>query len=141
GALMRRHRSGGIELAPAADPPGALEHGDEAIVGMEVRTAEVVALEPFVDHQVEPGPVGIAGQHGAAVAAGALPLDVVRQLVDHRLRIELGRAGGPGRERARAEGRAYCDRGLTSAEESHGASLFSTGASAGPRQVSPDGAA
>src|ERR1043165_8047143 len=47
-AGRHRHREvGGIELLAAADPPGALQHGDEAVVGMEVRLAEVVALEPL----------------------------------------------------------------------------------------------
>src|SRR5262249_58522570 len=44
----------GIEIRAAAHPPRAAEHGDEAVVGMEVRTAEMVSFEPFVAHEVEP---------------------------------------------------------------------------------------
>src|SRR5690242_14772439 len=54
-AGRHRHREvGGIEFGTAADPPGALEDRDETVIGMEVRPAEVVALEPLVHHHVEP---------------------------------------------------------------------------------------
>src|SRR6202012_735483 len=47
----RAHRQGGfrIEFRAGADPPRAAEYGDETVVRMEVRTAEVIAAEPF-DH-------------------------------------------------------------------------------------------
>src|SRR5262249_31753404 len=80
GAGAHRDRVVQIPLAAAADPPGALQHRDEAIVGMEVRLAEVIALEPLVHDDVEPGLTGIAGQHGAGIAvAGGLQVDLVGQ--------------------------------------------------------------
>src|SRR3979411_127411 len=53
GAFPHRHRVGGIELVAGADPPGALEHRDEAVVGMEMRAAEIIAGAPFVDDAVQ----------------------------------------------------------------------------------------
>src|SRR4030081_2476834 len=53
GALPHRHRIGGIKLVAGADPPGALELRADAIVGMEMRAAEIIAREPFVDHDVK----------------------------------------------------------------------------------------
>src|SRR5216683_7053443 len=43
-----RHGDGevGIELVAGGDPPGAFDHGDEAVIGMEVRPAEIARLEP-----------------------------------------------------------------------------------------------
>src|SRR6185312_13529420 len=41
------HRNGavlGIELRTRADPPGPLQHHDIAVVGMEVRMTEMIAL-------------------------------------------------------------------------------------------------
>src|SRR5262249_11667050 len=45
--LAHRHRLVGVELVAGADPPGALEHRDEAVVGVEMRAAEIVAVEPL----------------------------------------------------------------------------------------------
>src|SRR6516162_4548453 len=44
----------GIECRSAAHPPRPAQHGDEAVVRMEVRPAEMVALEPLVEHHVKP---------------------------------------------------------------------------------------
>src|SRR5437899_6041369 len=41
-----RHREIRIELVARGDPPGALDHGDEAIVPMKMRAAEVARPEP-----------------------------------------------------------------------------------------------
>src|SRR5262249_46993233 len=38
-------------LVAGGHPPGALDHGDEAVVGMEMRLAEIARLEP-VEHDV-----------------------------------------------------------------------------------------
>src|SRR6185312_15056009 len=122
GAGPHRYRAVRIPLAAAADPPRALQHRDEAVVGMEMRLAEVIALEPLVHHDVEAGLIGITSQYDAGIAvARGLQLDLVRHLVDHRLRIELGRARGP-RNHARGKCRADGDRGITSADERHGIS-------------------
>src|SRR5262249_48132832 len=52
---LRRHRQvGRIELIAGADPPDTVEHVDEAVVGMEMRTAEV-ALLPHDHLHIEPG--------------------------------------------------------------------------------------
>src|SRR5215469_7913890 len=88
---VHRHRIVGIPLVAGADPPGALEHRDEAVIGMEMRMAEIVPGEPLVDHHVEPGLFRIADQYAVAAAAGAFPLDLVGQLEDQSLRIELHR--------------------------------------------------
>src|SRR5215469_1369490 len=91
---VHRHRILRIELVAGADPPGALEHRDEAVIGMEMRPAEIVPGEPLVDHDVEPGLFRIADQHAVAVAAGAFPLDLVGQLEGQGLWIELHRGLG-----------------------------------------------
>src|SRR3954447_19212623 len=49
-----RRGVGGIEFRSRADPPGTLQHGDVAVVGMEVRPAEMIALQPFRHHRIEP---------------------------------------------------------------------------------------
>src|SRR5215831_19603239 len=42
-----------VDFVAGCDPPRALDHGDEAIVGMEMRLAEVARLESIED-DVEP---------------------------------------------------------------------------------------
>ena len=91
-----RHRHGrlGIELAAIADPPGAGEHHEEAVVRMEMRAAHV-ARQPGEQHRVGTGLGRIALQHRGAIARARVlgPLDVGRQLEADDLRIELDRAG------------------------------------------------
>jgi len=41
-ARRHRHRGIGIEFGAGADPPCSLEHGDEAVVRMELRAAEMI---------------------------------------------------------------------------------------------------
>src|SRR5262249_277129 len=89
-----------------------------AVVGVEMRAAEIVAGEPLVDHDVEPGLRRIADQYGAAVATGAFPLDLVGQLEDQGLGIELDRAGRAGGENRDAD----CHGRRTLADHAHGAS-------------------
>src|SRR5689334_309215 len=67
-AGAHRHRLVRVEFVARTDPPGALQDRDETVVGVEMRTAEIVSLEPLVDHDVEARLLGIADQHGAAVA-------------------------------------------------------------------------
>jgi hypothetical protein len=55
GTRRHRHGIGRIELVARANPPRALEHSDEAVVWVKVRTAEVVACEPFVDNDIKAG--------------------------------------------------------------------------------------
>src|SRR5262245_14512446 len=96
GAGWHRNAVVRIEGRSAAHPPGAVEDGDEAVVGMEVRLAEVVALEPLVADDVEPRLRRIAYQHRVLRARGGrrIPFDLIRPLVDDRRRIELGSDGG-----------------------------------------------
>jgi len=49
---------GRIELITGTDPPRALEHRDETVVGMKMRATEVVTCEPFVDHDIKAGLFG-----------------------------------------------------------------------------------
>src|SRR5579862_2442414 len=87
----KRGRVGGIEMRPGADPPGALQHDDVAVVRMKVRAAEMVALGPFgIDH-VKSGFAGIANDDGLLCPAGIdwTPWDLVRQFEDDRGGVEL----------------------------------------------------
>ena len=59
---MRDHRAGaerhggtGVEMRTRADPPGALDDGDEAVIGMKMRSAEIIAGEPFGEHDIKAG--------------------------------------------------------------------------------------
>src|SRR5262249_14703148 len=63
---------------------------------MEVRPAEMAALEPLVEHDVKPRLRRIAHEHGVLRAGGAwwIPFDLVRQFVGESLGIELGRIAG-----------------------------------------------
>src|SRR5712692_7911319 len=65
-----RHREARIELVARGDPPGALDHGDETVVGMKVRPAEVARLEAVHDH-VQPGLFRIADEHRLVDVGGA----------------------------------------------------------------------
>jgi hypothetical protein len=58
---------------------------------MEVRPAEMVALEPLVEHDVDARLGGIADQHRVLRAGGArrVPLDLIGALISDRSRIEL----------------------------------------------------
>src|SRR5216684_4659176 len=83
---MRDERAGGhryreirIELVARGDPPGALDHGDEAIVRMKVRAAEVARPEPVHDH-VQAGFFRIADEHRLVDAGGSgrvAPLELI----------------------------------------------------------------
>src|SRR5205814_6298051 len=46
GAGRHGNRTGGIELAPGPDPPGSLDNGNEAVVGVKMRAAHV-ARQPL----------------------------------------------------------------------------------------------
>src|SRR4029077_17812694 len=61
----RRHRNRavGIEFRAGADPRRSLEHGDEAVVGMEVRPAEMIARGPLDHNRIESRFRRFAGQH------------------------------------------------------------------------------
>src|ERR1700756_1259616 len=99
-AVMRdktagRHRDGavlGIEFGAGADPPGALQHHDVAVVGVEMRVAEMIALGPFgVDH-VEAGLVGITNHDRVlpATRVHRTPRNLVGQFEDDGRGIEFG---------------------------------------------------
>jgi hypothetical protein len=77
------HGIGRIELITGTDPPRALEHRDETVVGMKMRATEVVTCEPFVDHDIKAGLFRVADEHRVAITTGTLPLDLVRQFVDN----------------------------------------------------------
>ena len=91
----------GIEIRAAAHPPSAVEHRDEAVVRVEVRTAEMVSFQPFGALEVEPGFRRVAHEHRVLHALGArrVPLDLVGQLIDERRRIELGRMARHGQHK------------------------------------------
>src|SRR5262245_56767266 len=63
---------------------------------MEVRPAEMVALEPLVEHDVKSGLRGVAYEHRVLRAGGAwwIPFDLVRQFVGESRGVELGRIAG-----------------------------------------------
>src|SRR6266571_5279191 len=65
-----RHREAGIEFVAGGDPPGALDDGDEAVVRMKVRPAEVARLETVHDH-VQPGLFRVADEYRLVDAGGA----------------------------------------------------------------------
>src|SRR5262247_3732140 len=62
----RRHRALRIEFLAGAHPPGAREHGEEAIVGMEVRSTHV-PRKPLHTDDVRTGLARIAEEHGGLV--------------------------------------------------------------------------
>src|SRR5215831_6184231 len=78
-----RHGIGRIELIAGTNPPRALEHRDETIVGMKMWATEVVTCQPFVDHDIKARLFRVADEHRVAVTTGTLPLDLVRQFVDN----------------------------------------------------------
>src|SRR5215470_11127731 len=45
----------GVEFRTGTYPPGALQHDDVAVVGMEMRAAEMIALGPFGIDDVKAG--------------------------------------------------------------------------------------
>src|SRR5262245_9441917 len=83
GAGRQRNAVIGIECRSAAHPPRPAEHGDESVVGMEVRPAEMIALEPLVEHDVKSRLRRVADEHRVLRAGGAwwIPFDLVRQFV------------------------------------------------------------
>jgi hypothetical protein len=86
----------GIECRSAAHPPRPAENRDEPVVRVEVRAAEMVALEPLVEHDVKPRLRRVAHEHGVLRAGGAwwIPFDLVGQFVGESRGIELGRIAG-----------------------------------------------
>ena len=81
-----------VELVSGCDPPRAFDHRDEAVVGMEVRLAEIARLEAVENH-VEPALGRIAVQHDlidAGRAGRVAPFVLIRQGVDDGLGIEAG---------------------------------------------------
>ena len=90
-AGRHRRRVGGIEFRSRADPPRALQHDDVAVVGMEVRAAEMIALGPLVVDHVKAGFGRIAYDYSTLRAGGVdrAPGNLVRQFVGDRGRIEL----------------------------------------------------
>src|SRR3984893_1810750 len=76
------HGIGRVELIACTDPPRALEHGDEAVVGMKMWATEVVTCEPFVDHDIKARLLRVADEHRVAVTTVTLPLDLISQFVD-----------------------------------------------------------
>src|SRR5262245_60308389 len=73
-----------VDFVAGCDPPRAFDHGDEAIVGMEMRLAEVAGLESIED-DVEPTLGRIALQDDLVGAGGAgriAPLVLIGQSVD-----------------------------------------------------------
>jgi hypothetical protein len=54
-ACRQRNAIIGIEIRAAAHPPRAVEDGDEAVVGMEMWTAEMVSFQPLGTGHVEAG--------------------------------------------------------------------------------------
>src|SRR5215471_8212845 len=84
GTCWHRYGIGRVKFIAGTDPPRALEHGDEAVVGMKMRATEVITCEPFVDHDIKAGLFRVADKHRVAVTTGTLPLDLIRQFVDDR---------------------------------------------------------
>src|SRR6202040_567285 len=78
GAGRHGNRVRGIEYVAGAHPPGSLEHGDEAVVWMKMRPAEIVACEPFVQNDIEARLFRIADQYRSAAATGTRPRDLIR---------------------------------------------------------------
>src|SRR5262249_25074377 len=73
-----------VDLVAGRDPPGALEHGDEAVIGVEVRLAEIAGLEPIERH-VESSLGRVAVQHHLVRPRGAgriAPLVLIGRGVD-----------------------------------------------------------
>src|SRR5262245_60870102 len=72
-----RYRALRIELLARAHPPGARQHREEAIVGMEVRPTHVPG-KPLHTDDVRTGLARIAEEHGGLVRAGRIldPLDL-----------------------------------------------------------------
>src|SRR3954452_13173011 len=83
-----------IELVAGADPPSALEHGDEPVVWMEMRAAEIVAIQPFVENDIQTFLGRIANQHCILIARTrrAFPFDLVGKNKGDCRWIELGSA-------------------------------------------------
>src|SRR5262245_20651309 len=96
GAGRQRNAVIGIECCSATHPPRPAVDGDEAIVGMEMRPAEMVALEPLVEHDVKSGLRRVAYEHRVLRAGGAwrIPFDLVRQFVGESRGIEFSGIAG-----------------------------------------------
>jgi hypothetical protein len=91
-ACRHRYRVLCVELVAGCNPPRALEHRDEAVIGMEVRLAENSRLESVENH-IRSALGRIAVQHDlidARRAGRIAPFVLIRQRIDHRLRIEAG---------------------------------------------------
>src|SRR6185437_13732427 len=52
-SCRHRNRAAGVEFRAGADPPRSLQHGDEAVMRMEVRSAEVIARSPLYHDGIE----------------------------------------------------------------------------------------
>jgi len=73
-----------VDFVAGCDPPRAFDHGDEAIVGMEMRLAEVARLES-IENDVEPALGRIALQDdlvGACSTGRVALLVLIGQSVD-----------------------------------------------------------
>src|SRR5262249_20037040 len=94
-----------IERGSASHPPASGDDCDEAIVGMEVRPAEMIALEPLVADDVKPRFRWIAYHYRVlrACRGRRAPLDLIGQSVDEHRRIEFD--GSARRRRAEREQR------------------------------------
>src|SRR5262244_3671635 len=85
-----------VDFVAGCDPPRAFDHGDEAIIGMEMRLAEVAGLESIED-DVEPTLGRIALQDDLVCAGGAgriAPLVLIGQSVDDGGGIEASEPTG-----------------------------------------------
>src|ERR1700720_60398 len=90
-ARRHRHRSIGIKLGAAADPPGSAQHCDEAIVRVEMRIAEMVSRGPFGHNDVKTFLCRIASENRTVCTRCTRwsPLDLIRQLESDGGGIEL----------------------------------------------------
>ena len=107
-----RERDGrvGIEPGAGADPPGAGEDGDEAVVGVEMGMAEMTG-SPFHEDDVEAGLRRVAGNDGHLRADGIVgPMDLIGQFVGDSLGVKIGgfpgcKCGGKGKDECQERGR------------------------------------
>ena len=70
-----------MKLGAATDPPCSLEHGDEVLVRMEMRSAELIARKPVGHDDVEAGLRRITSEHRsleAGIFLGRLLFDLIR---------------------------------------------------------------
>ena len=103
GTCWHRYGIGRVKFIAGTNPPRALEHRNEAVIGMKMRATKVVTCEPFVDHDIKARLFRVADEHRAAVTAGTLPLDLIRQFVDDCRWIQLS-------------GLPYCDRSASAGQ-------------------------